>query len=172
MRHWNKILIFVVFPATLLVTFSAWAGHGFFRGTEICTTCGRMQSTSRMFWIPRTTIKETELSGFYDAYWGDDGHDHSWLFASGGGGSVMCAIGEGRHLYYAIRRPEPVAGLELIRKHRGDRAVDLWLSRLLDPELSHDSSFLMMELTDDPDDFDNIYQELEEYFEQRASNAR
>lgn len=77
MKRWRKLLLFVGLPGGLIVSFFSWSSNGFFGGTEICTTGGRMKSTSRTFWIPSSKIKDTELSQFYDDYKGSDSHRHT-----------------------------------------------------------------------------------------------
>lgn len=171
MKRWQKLLLFVGLLCAAIVWFVAWSGDGFFGGTEVCTTCGRMNATSRTFWIPTSKIKDTEISQFYDGYKGDDHHSHTWLFASGGGGAITCAIGRGRHLYSAVSRAEVRHALQLIRANEDDAQVDLWLGRLLDPKLSRDAWSALTILAERSVPFDVSYREAQEMFEMNYPTA-
>ena len=163
-----KPLLFTILTG-VVVTILAFFNDGFFGGLSVCTQCGRMKHESRTYWIPSAWIEETSLGRFHSELAGGQSHEHSWLFAWGGGGQITCAIGQGRHLYSAIHREETKQALELIRKHRGDDAAKLWLGRLLDPESSQNAVFALAMLSSDEDGFDASYQEVEEDFAKSSS---
>jgi len=165
MNSWRKLALFVGLPSVMIVWTIAWLGDGFFGGREVCTTCGRIMTTSRIFWIPSSRIEATELSRFYDSYKGHEAdHNHTWLFASGGGGSILCAIGRGRHLYSAVKNEKSRVALELIAKNGKGDSVDRWLGRLLDPVTSQAAYLALSNLAENSNSFDESYQEAEEFF--------
>jgi len=150
--------------AVVVVTVLAYFYEGFFGSLSVCSKCGRTKNSSRTYWIPSTTVKETALSRFCDELAGGAEHDHDWLFASGGGGEITCAIGEGRYLYPALRQEEPIQALRQIRQRRGDDAAKLWLGRLLDPKMSDEARISLSLLILDSPEFDTAYEEAEEDF--------
>jgi|GEM_PF-4284821 len=172
MKRWRRLFQFVGLSSVLIIAFLAWSGDGFFGGAEVCTTCGRIKSSSRIFWIQSSKVKETELSQFYDKHKGDMGHRHTWLFASGSGGSTTCAIGNARHLYSAILSNELPHALELIRQKRGSEAADAWLERLLDPESSNIAYSILITLLDDTAAFDASYRRAEALWDYSTNNDR
>lgn len=142
----------------------AWFNRGFFHETHICTHCGAMQETRRVLWIPFPEIRQTPLSIYQNSLASSSSHSHQWLFASGGGGMIRCAIGNGRHLYTAVLTEQSTAALKVIRQQRDDATANLWTRRLLDPETSVAVSTLLFEIGGSPEDFEFLYpRAAEEY---------
>jgi hypothetical protein len=168
MMRWMKPLLLTLL-AGLGITVFAYLNEGFFGGREICTQCGREKVISRVYWIPSSRMEENGISRFHDKLERGKGHRHDWLFASGGGGAITCALGVGRNLISSVRSEEAVQALEEIRKRRGDEAARLWLGRLLDPKVTRDADSALWPLTDGPEDFDVAYDEAEEEFARRLS---
>lgn len=166
--RWMKPLLFALFGGWG-ITVLAYLNDGFFGGREVCTRCGRVEVTSRTYWIPSRRVEETVLSRFHDKLAAGKEHEHQWLFAHGSGGVVTCALGVGGDLTASVRSEEAVQGLEEIRNHHGDAAAKHWLDRLLDPKHTRDADVALWSLTDDLDDFDTAYEEAEVEFARRSS---
>src|SRR5689334_4320234 len=83
------------------------------RNTSICAICGEMRHgvawqipfTEVSYWRSASTT-ETALSRVVSKHGLCPHASHDWLFASGGGNGVMCAIGGGRHLLTAVSSAE------------------------------------------------------------------
>jgi hypothetical protein len=137
--------ILIVFGC-LLLAFAVLLGH--FCSTEIFTTCGEMHDITE-YQIPLTnftyfTTRRTSPTPFSIAVARaglvSPNHTHQWLYASGGGNGVICAIGDGRHLYNAVISPEVATFLQATATYRGRAAAQSWTKALLDPKRSDDAT--------------------------------
>lgn len=83
----------------------------FFFWGSYCKECGAARSSRNIFWIPIHRVQETKLSSFLESIDYNQGHRHEWLFSGGGGGGVLCAIGEGRHLREVVAEADTITFL-------------------------------------------------------------
>ena len=63
-------------------------------------------------------------------------HQHTWVFATGGGAGVKCAIGHGRHLWQAVHSTTVATFLEVLGSAKETNSLWRWRDRLLDPKQS------------------------------------
>jgi hypothetical protein len=138
--------IFILLLGCLCLPFAIWFGR--FDSLEICTTCGQMQYLSE-FQIPLTrltyfTTRRPSATPFSIALNRakivNTTHTHQWLFASGGGNGILCAIGDGRHLLTAVTSPDVATFLQATATYRGQPAAQAWINTLLDPKQSFEAS--------------------------------
>jgi hypothetical protein len=130
----------------LLLAFAIWFGQ--FESSEICTTCGQMQDVTE-FQLPFTsftyfTTRRQTATPFSIAMnragLVPSNHKHQWLYATGGGNGVKCAIGEGRHLLTAVTSPEVATFLQATATYQGRAATRTWTTALLDPTKSDNAA--------------------------------
>jgi hypothetical protein len=122
-----------------------------FSYVSVCTECGAEEHTQE--WkLPGTdwtvfkqsSVHATSLSRYLASSGLVATHTHKWLFAAGGGNGVTCAIGEGRHLWQAIRQPNSAGLLESIRTYDGPEAALKFLRLELDPAVSRRGPLMMI----------------------------
>lgn len=105
----------------------------FFAQSSFCRLCGEEQQISHIFWIPVEKTRPTRLSGYLASVGYPPGHKHEWLFAGGGGGTILCAIGDGRHLLNEVHGEDSVRLLEGLHRYLPGE-FDLYVKRLLDTD--------------------------------------
>lgn len=84
---------------------SGSALFGAFGFSSVCTRCGAIRDSTE-WQIPLTRITIFRTSSEHQTPVSTEllrsgvvsNHEHQWLFSSGGGNGVICAIGEGRHI--------------------------------------------------------------------------
>lgn len=114
-----------------------------FNYVSICTICGgeenstewQLPFTEITYWRTHSVI-ETPLSKAIARTGISGSHEHAWLFAAGSGNGVMCAIGQGRHLFSAVRSEHAAVFLEAVERYQGPVMSREWRDRLLDPKRS------------------------------------
>jgi hypothetical protein len=161
-----NLRIGILSPLLLLGGFAAlsWCLGGFFNQTEVCTHCGEIRHTRRVLWMPFSKTLATPLSSYQQSLGESAAQPHQWMFASGSGGPIRCALGSGRELHRSIRSPEIVQALKSIRQHRGDVVAKQWTARLLDPKTSANAHLALFMLSASDSDFDSDYATAAEEF--------
>lgn len=131
----------VLAASIFLLAFVAGYFIDTFAYSSVCTRCGAIQTNSE--WkIPslRKTLElhssesQTPVSTALSRMGAISDHEHQWLFCSGGGGDILCAIGAGRHI--AVRSEEVASLLESIHQFGDKQFRDLIISLLFDPKTS------------------------------------
>lgn len=138
-QRWLAIGAFAVLAAGL--TFTLMAGP--FRYLSVCDRCGASRLTAD-WQLPltsftvfsRSTEKESPLSRVLLTNGIVAAHSHHWLFASGGGNGVRCAIGQGSHIRPAAESEEFAATVLALHKRQQIAFRDRILRGALDPDTS------------------------------------
>jgi len=106
----------------------------FFTSESFCRTCAAERLSRDILWIPVHRVRATTLSAFLERSGVLEDHQHQWLFASGRGGWVMCALGRGQYLQLVANDAEVVEFLEALLEFHGKDAVRDHVRYLFDPE--------------------------------------
>jgi hypothetical protein len=124
-----------------------------FSYVSVCAECGAEQHSQewKLPWTDWTVFKHssfhaTPLSRYLSSSGLVAAHTHNWLFAAGGGNGITCAIGQGRHLWQAIRAPNSARLLESMRTYDGPEAALNFLRLELDPAVSQRGPIMMIAL--------------------------
>jgi hypothetical protein len=134
----KRTMLIVLVAALALAAF-----FGAFGYSSICTNCGAIEHTTE-WQLPFTqltvwrshSIEATPLSRVVDHRQLALASGHAWIFASGGGNGVTCAIGPGRHIYSAVLSPEVATFIDAMSQYRGTTETRRWLASVLDPNHS------------------------------------
>ncbi len=110
---------FILTGIALVVALGA-ALFGAFRFSSVCGHCGLLRQTTR-WQVPcvELTLWEThavsrnDFSDFAGRHGRTADQPHQWLFATGGGNCITCAIGAGRYLWPTIHHSDTRRLLEL-----------------------------------------------------------
>jgi hypothetical protein len=136
--RWSVELLLAL--VVLAVVAYVWGG-GFFSSVSVCSVCGAERYSTDWLWVfPVQRVKQTPLSDYVRREGIQTSHEHKWLFGSGGGAGVKCAIGDGRHLFRIIRDADFQSFLAAVEKYRGVQEAKVWLSIGLDPKRVNDVS--------------------------------
>lgn len=119
--------------STVGLVLAAIFTEAFFRSTAICDGCGAQRISRSVFWIPVPEVRATKVSAYLDSIGYPGSHEHKWLFSQGSGGTVMCAIGPGRHLARFVDEQCVVDFLIGLRSYRGEAAFNSYLRQILTP---------------------------------------
>jgi hypothetical protein len=109
-------------------------------------------------------MKETTLSRYYERHQAGRAHEHEWLFGSGGGGPIMCALGAGSALYPVLDNERLPVTLERLREHAGEAVAEEWRRRLLDPRNSSTASAALGWLGNEGVPFADAYKNAERWY--------
>ncbi len=129
--------------AALAIAVTAILIAGPFGYHSVCDQCGLSRQTvnwqlpfTECTFFTRSTESETPLSTLLLTNGIVPVHSHHWLFATGAGNGVRCAIGPGRHIRSTIESKE-FATLILVLHQRGQAAFrDRILRVAFDPRSS------------------------------------
>jgi hypothetical protein len=127
-----RIRIIVLIVIVLIVFYLIFIGP--FSSVSVCRICGAEKISTKLFGIEHDTEKTTPLSAFVTEKHIAGEHNHIWLFGQGSGGGVMCAIGEGRHLFWTIDNKGVVSFLDLVNTYDGKEQARAYLERFLNPD--------------------------------------
>jgi len=137
----QRRLALVVGCGVLLLAGSAWFGT--FGFSSVCTHCGAMRyAKERQIPLTRITLfrtsseHQTPVSVELFRSGAVSKHEHQWMFSSGTGNGVRCAIGQGRHIRPDVQS-EAVASI-LNASHRFGEVQfrDRFVQLIFDPKTS------------------------------------
>ena len=140
----TRIKQFVVVGACLVtITLVASALFGAFRFTSVCSRCGAIQDTTE-WQIPLTSFtlfshasdRPSPVSTVLKSSGLVAAHEHQWLFCSGGGNGVTCALGDGRHIRPAVESSGVATAIEASQQFGESQFRDRLLRDLFDPKTS------------------------------------
>jgi len=125
-----------LFLALVVLAVAAYIwGGGFFSSVSVCGVCGAERYSTDWLWVfPVQQVKQTPLSDYVLRESIQTKHEHKWLFGSGSGAGVKCAIGDGRHLFSIVTDGDFQRFLAAVTKYRGVEEAKLWLRIGLDPK--------------------------------------
>lgn len=147
-KHVPKLIVlFTLVIILVVISIFLW---GAFTYESICTTCGAEESATD-WQIPFTTITcwhsssvhPTPLSTYLNSHSLTPPHTHTFLFATGAGNGVMCALGKGHYITRAATSKQLPDFLDLVRRTDGGVGADVWTKRLLDPNESDKATMLI-----------------------------
>lgn len=120
---------------------------------SVCSQCGIEKNTHEKQ-IPYTHItyayfqhiEDTPLSKLITKHQLADQHEHQWLFGSGRGNSILCAIGNGRNSYRNACDPMVLSFMDHLAKLNKNKAKK-WIKIILHPKIADEMHLI---LTDFP----------------------
>ena len=148
-RHAAFWRVLTALGAVLLLSWTV-SLMGIFSYGSVCGKCGALQSASefrigpmRIPVIWQQTTTETLSSRGLEKMGLGCGRQHVWLFASGGGAGVKCAIGPGRHIWWVSDSQELLEFLRCCRQFQETGTAASMLAAALSPKSSWDARCLM-----------------------------
>lgn len=141
------IIILVVAVATVAIS----ATFGRYRYWMICDKCAMIQSRAEwhlplteLFLYRHSQEKPTPVSRILLQDGIVAGHEHHWVFGTGGGNGIKCAIGLGRHIFPAAESEGVAAIIDASHRYGAHEFRDRVVGALLDPQRSDTVSSLQM----------------------------
>lgn len=139
-RPKRRIALVVAVVALLLVGSAFFGEFGF---SSVCTRCGAIRDTTE-WQIPLTRIpmfrtsseRQTPVSTELLRSSVVAKHDHQWLFSSGAGNGVTCAIGEGRHIRPVVQSDGVASILDASQRFGEVQFRDRLVRLMFDPKTS------------------------------------
>ena len=146
-----------------------WPGRFGYR--SVCSLCGlEVRNTEIHFGLFETGIGKTwayetnSVAAVLMESPSVSGHQHAWVFAAGGGAGVKCAIGDGRHLWQAVRSTNVAAFLGELARSDVTPSVLRWRDRFLNPKQSRDAMFAVMSAENERGEGEPLVRAAEEEF--------
>ena len=162
MNYYRIACIAVIFVVGSFIYFAD--EHFSFNYFSVCSQCATIQNTKDLqlpligvTYSTSHTIKTTPLSELLAKNKLIKEHQHQWIFASGSGNGVVCAIGSGRYLNQHAHSPMILSFLSHWLQ-RDKAKAKLWTKVILHPDstyIDHMLPFYKDNITDD--DFDRWY---------------
>lgn len=126
-----------------LVGLTLWVLLGTFRGNYVCAHCGATKSSLDLQ-IPFTDFTVCTLGSTYSYTFGEtlvarglvDPHPHNWLFCTGLGNGIGCALGRGRYIESRCR-PETLKFLDDTILFQSKTVAQKWLVLIFEPQNSN-----------------------------------
>ena len=114
-----------------------------FSSSSVCRHCGSMRHstkyyfpfTSTVVWESHSSVS-TPVSEVLMGRGLVPRHEHGWLFCSGGGNGVTCAIGSGRHIRSTVNRSEVADLLAFMAAHDLTNELNTVRLAIFDPQMS------------------------------------
>ena len=149
---------------------------GAFGSSSVCNRCGKIRDTRR--WeIPLTRVAlfstssehETPVSMELVRSGTISEHEHEWLFSSGGGNGVTCALGEGRHIRPAVQSEGVASILATSRRFGEVQFRDRLVKLMFKPKTAEAVRFLGIDVPSvgftDASEFHKFLDDKMEYFD-------
>jgi hypothetical protein len=139
-RRKRRTALVVGFAVLILAGSALFGAFGF---SSVCTRCGSIRNTTE-WQIPLTRVTlfrtssehETPVSAELLRSGAVSRHEHQWLFSSGGGNGVTCAIGQGRHIRPVVQSDSVASILAASQRFGEVQFRDRLVVLMFDPKTS------------------------------------